>query len=89
MITTRDYLKKHSLAYAEVVALLPMVDNAVEAMRAKLLKKWDEGSYGWDCKNFKKAIDENILRHVNKGLDDPDNLIDIMNLCAIKRNMLI
>ena len=72
---------------AEKKALTILAYKIADEMTKKLFSKAEEGWQGWDNVACKSVIEVKLLEHIKKGFDEKENLIDIINLCAMSWNM--
>jgi len=70
--------------------LKDMLTKTAHAMFWKLERKYDEGYTGWDDPEKLKNLKSEFYEHFSmKGIGDPDNIIDIMNLLAMIRKQIL
>jgi hypothetical protein len=53
------------------------------AMTDKMLLKLAEGYRGWDKSYNEDSIRTSLKLHIHKGLEAPNNLVDIANFCMM------
>jgi hypothetical protein len=84
-IISDAYSKIEGYPY-EVAVLTELVNRFSDKMWHKLIRKLDQGYYGWDDPFLKKSLQESLIKHIEKGFD-AENMVDVANLAAMLWNL--
>lgn len=73
----------------DLIGLYDMVEKVASQMKEKLFKKAIKDGYsGWNDPEQFSEVDSGFKHHLEKGITDPNNVIDIMNFLAMIYNHL-